>query len=260
MNELRRQWGPVFWLLVGVAAVLFGISLINSDTVDCGGKKQGTNDLCVETGRGGSTVTRTQEEQRGNNRTYGYIGIGVGVLLIAGDGYVLYSRNRKKSGPSFAARQELAQARGWRYLPADSRLLDGWTIGMLSEGAQRKALGVISGTVDGTPFAIFDYERFNPRFGITSTNTIWLVRLTGQTQGFAEWARSGAAQEFVQPPLQEVYLTPTAVYANSVGTIGRRKNDQLVAGLDLLTGMVARFRQGRPGGQGSQLGRTNPAS
>jgi hypothetical protein len=92
--------GLLVTLAIGGGLMFYGINQITSGTVSCGGQTMSPGDTCQVTSNG-STSERTYEQQKGAGKQGDYIGIGVGVLVIAGAVFftVAGARNRRRSAP-----------------------------------------------------------------------------------------------------------------------------------------------------------------
>ncbi|WP_227984924.1 hypothetical protein [Nocardia spumae] len=94
------KWGGL--VAAGIVAIVVSISLLNSHgKVDCGGQDMKAGDECVQVSKRGHTTTRSMDEQASSNTRTGWIMLGVGVLMIAGGGFLLVQELRKpgESGP-----------------------------------------------------------------------------------------------------------------------------------------------------------------
>ncbi|WP_039829279.1 hypothetical protein [Nocardia testacea] len=74
--------------LLGVGVLIGGIVTLTQDEVLCGATVMNAGDHCEETSGSGSSTTRDLDEQKSDNKTGGWIMIGLGsvILLVFGLG------------------------------------------------------------------------------------------------------------------------------------------------------------------------------
>ncbi|WP_157514161.1 hypothetical protein [Nocardia concava] len=86
-------------VVLGIFLIFMGISQLNKTDVTCGGQVMHSGDQCRETKHGSTTAVRDYGEQKSDNTTTGWGGIGLGALFLVGGGVMLVSRlNRSGAG------------------------------------------------------------------------------------------------------------------------------------------------------------------
>lgn len=75
-------------VLLGIGILIGGAITLTQNEVTCGASVMNSSDQCEETARGGHIATRDYGEQQSDNKTGGWIMIGIGsvILLVFGLG------------------------------------------------------------------------------------------------------------------------------------------------------------------------------
>lgn len=102
MHSLHRVKSVVSYILsilIGIALIFGGVATVGGDDeVKCGSRVMQPGDSCTTT-RKGHTTTRSYAEQKDSNGWTPWILFGIGGVMIAGGGFMLYTEvKRKNSG------------------------------------------------------------------------------------------------------------------------------------------------------------------
>lgn len=91
-------------LIIGVAALGFGIFQMNQTEVTCGGEVMQAGDECENTKRGRTVSVNSFEEEKESQALAGKILTGVGgALTLGGAGWIIVSMTRRKPEEAPAA-------------------------------------------------------------------------------------------------------------------------------------------------------------
>lgn len=104
--------GPIL-MIVGVAAIIWGVYSIGTTTASCGGQTMHAGDTCVETTNGirdGAPLSISQK--LANEHKDGWGGIAGGVLLLLVGGIVVMSQIRRRAVPGSSRSQAPLPAGG----------------------------------------------------------------------------------------------------------------------------------------------------
>lgn len=105
---MRMIKNVVVPIVLGIVLIFGGISQLGDSSVKCGGKTQSADQVCVSNGE-----RRTLGEQRDENRSTGWVLLGLGVVFLIGGGVSALvgsnGRNRMPVQQPFVAPTQFAQ-------------------------------------------------------------------------------------------------------------------------------------------------------
>ncbi len=255
----RGQVGATLSLLAGLAMFAIGLGLAQGDDVDCGGHRQGPDDICITTDLGTGEQTRaTQNEQRDSNRVGGHLLAGLGGALTLGSGFVLYRKLRpgrsrpdtrvaEQAASVTAVRSALAAEHGWDFREVDNSLIPlvaSWPFGGFDSGSTNwQVRDVVTGELDGHRFLIMDCHSYRQLLNMQSATTYWVVPVPGADQAtLVPWFTSVGKPRMTRKPLITSYVGDGMICGVRGGKLGKDPAAKLLQGVRTVIAMVDAYR------------------